>query len=85
LYSDNESKIARLKRVLILIIVLAAINTFFVFNNINLLNLVTDSGESPPIIIMVLWGLSIAVILLLIFTAIKIIRKMKKIERSIHE
>ncbi len=85
LYTDTQSKKARLKRLFILMIAVAAINLVIMLNNIFIFTL-TDGGlKEIPVFMYFVWAILLIVIVLLIYAGVRIFVRMKKLGKSIKE
>jgi len=85
IYTDKDSKMARLKRIFAVMVILAVINLVIILNNVFLLNM-TDGGlKSVPAYMFIIWGISLLVITLLVYAAVRIFIRMKKLKKSINE
>ena len=85
LYTDTQSKKARLKRLFILMTALAAINLVIMFNNIFLFTL-TDGGlKGVPVFMYFVWGILLLVVGLLAYAGVRIYLRMQKLSKSIKE
>ena len=85
IYTDVQSRKARLKRLLLLMSALAAVNLIIMSNNIFLLS-ITDGGlKGTPVFMFVVWVIMAVVISLLVYAAVRILIRMKKLKKSITE
>ncbi len=85
LYSDNASKVTMLKRVVGLLVFLAALNLLFIAQNMTSFFSIVDSFAVIPSIMFVIWSIQTIVVILLIYTVVKVVIKMRQLSKSINE
>ena len=85
LYTDTQSKKARLKRLFVMMIVIAAIDLTIMLNNIFLFTLTDERLAGVPVFMYFVWGILLIVVGLLAYAGIRIYVRMKKLGKSIKE
>ncbi len=85
LYTDLESKQRHLKKLLAMMVMIGGSNAAIISTNIVVFSTIVSDFKSIPLVLLIMWGVSILVVIMLAYTSIRIGLQLRKLRKSVTE